>query len=161
VGCHFRDNKILKGYLPSTQKFGNIITDTRQGLLELAVLFLKELEVERNRLLLKDKITWRQRCRANWLKSGDLNTKKIHKYASACRRKNNIWEITSEDGTIHKGQHALKDATIKHFQPFFEHNTSANLQSQVSVARLFHTQFRGKMHFFLIGLAHYRKFQLL
>jgi hypothetical protein len=115
----------------------------------LAVPILKDLETERNRLLLKDEITWRQRCRATWLKSGDLNTIFFHKYASACRRKNNIWEITSEDGTIHKGQHALKYATIKHFQPFFEQNTTANLQSQVSVARLFPHSISGEDALFL------------
>jgi hypothetical protein len=93
--------------------------------------------VERNCLLLQDENTWRHRCRENWLKSRDLNTKFFHKYASACRRKNTIWEIKTEDGTIHKGQPSLKDAAFNHFQPFFEKNPSTDLQSQVSVARLF------------------------
>jgi hypothetical protein len=58
---------------------------------------LKYLEEERNQLLLKDEITWRQRCKLNWVKSGDLDTKKNHKFDSAYRNKNYIWEITSED----------------------------------------------------------------
>jgi hypothetical protein len=98
---------------------------------------LKDLEEEINQLLLKDEITWRQRCRLNWVKSGDLDTIVFNKFASACRNKNYIWEIPSEDGRIHKGQHDLKVAAVNHFQPFFEQNTSANLQTQVSVARLF------------------------
>jgi hypothetical protein len=48
---------------------------------------LKDLEEEINQLLLKDEITWRQRCRLNWVKSGDLDTIVFHKFASACRNK--------------------------------------------------------------------------
>jgi len=61
--------------------------------------------------------------------------------------KDNFWEIPSEDGCIHKGQHNLKFAAVNYFQPFFEQNTSANLQTQVSVARLFtHSVTRTEAH---------------
>jgi hypothetical protein len=114
-----------------------ILAEASTGTTRDGCHLLKDLELERNQLLIKDEMTWRQRCRTSWLKSGDLNTKKIHKYASSCRNKNSIWEITTKDGTLHTGQPALKSAAVNYFQPFFEQNPTANLQSSVSVARLF------------------------
>jgi hypothetical protein len=48
---------------------------------------------------------------------------------------------------FHKGQHDLKVVAVNHFQPFFEQNTSTNLQTQVWVARLFtHSVIGTKAH---------------
>jgi hypothetical protein len=46
------------------------------------------------------------------------------------------------DGTLHKGQPAIKSTTVKFFKPFFEQNPTTNLQSSVLVATLFDTQYR-------------------
>jgi len=40
---------------------------------------IKALELERNQLL-KEEAIWRQICRNNWIKNGDLNTKFFHKF---------------------------------------------------------------------------------
>jgi hypothetical protein len=64
---------------------------------------------------------------------GDLNNKFFHKFASSCRSKKYIWEINAEDGSLQKGQHALKIAVVNHFNPFFEQNPSANLETSVSL----------------------------
>ena len=40
-----------------------------------------ELETKRNKLLIDQEEHWRIKSRAIWIKSGDLNTKKIHQFA--------------------------------------------------------------------------------
>jgi hypothetical protein len=98
---------------------------------------IKRLESERNQLLLKEEALWRQRCRTNWIKCGDLNTKYFHHFTSSCRSKKHIWEIVDAAGIHHRGQEALKTTTVSHFKPFFEEKPSENLQVPVTVARLF------------------------
>jgi hypothetical protein len=98
---------------------------------------LKCLETERNLLLLKEEALWRQQCRANWIKCGDLNTKYFHHFASSCRNKKHIWEIVDEAGTHHRGQQALKTAATSYFKSFYEAKPLVNLQDPVAVARLF------------------------
>jgi hypothetical protein len=111
---------------------------------------LNGLESERNQLLLKDETTWRQRCRSSWLKCGDLNTKYFHKYASSFTGvKTTFGRSFVEDGSLHKGQHALKYAVVNHFKPFFEQNPSVNLQTSVTVASLFPHTVTGEDALFL------------
>jgi hypothetical protein len=81
-----------------------ILLDASAGYTGANCFSLQELESEQNQLLIKEESTWRQRCRTNWIKSGDLNTKFFHKFASASRNKKHIWGILSEDGILHKGQ---------------------------------------------------------
>jgi hypothetical protein len=100
-------------------------------------LVIKNLELERNALLLKNESTWRQRSRSTWLKCGDHNTKYFHKIASSRRNHKHIWEILDEAGTLHRGQNALKSTAVNHFKPFFDQNPNANIQSSVSVANLY------------------------
>jgi hypothetical protein len=107
------------------------------GTLEDSSHIIQDLETERNQLLQKEETIWKQQCRTNWLKSGDLNTKFFHNYASYCRSKNYIWEIVDAEGSCHRGQPALKSTAVNYFKPFFEANSSANLQTSVFVASLY------------------------
>ncbi|KAL4194233.1 hypothetical protein AMTRI_Chr05g67590 [Amborella trichopoda] len=43
--------------------------------------------------LKKEELFWYQRCRINWLKVGDLNTRFFHRIANWCRRENTISTI--------------------------------------------------------------------
>jgi hypothetical protein len=95
------------------------------------------LESDRNKLLLEEEDLWRQRCRTTWIKNGDLNTKYFHNLARSNRSRNHIWKTIDAEGTYHSGQQALKTTVVRHYQPFFEENTTRNLQTSVTVASLF------------------------
>ncbi|KAG5572472.1 hypothetical protein H5410_062238 [Solanum commersonii] len=49
-----------------------------------------ELLLKYEKLINKEKISWRQKSRALWPKEGDKNTKYFYKTANAHRRYNNI-----------------------------------------------------------------------
>jgi hypothetical protein len=57
---------------------------------------LKELEAERNKLLLDEEGRWRLKSRATWIKCGDRNTIFFHLFASYRRNKKHLWEIKDE-----------------------------------------------------------------
>jgi hypothetical protein len=83
--------------------------------LNLVDLSLKELEQERNTLLKEIEEQWRQRSRAIWIQSGDLNTKFFHNFASFRRNHKYVWEIQDEEGLVYRGQENIKEATVKTF----------------------------------------------
>lgn len=57
-----------------------------------------ELKEERRILLLQEEILWRQKSRAEWLKSGDDNTKYFHTTTLIRRRRNNVEALINDDG---------------------------------------------------------------
>jgi hypothetical protein len=61
----------------------------------------------------------------------------FHNFASSCRSKNHIWEIADAEGNLSRGQQAIKLVVVRHFKPFFEAKLTENLQTTVTVARLF------------------------
>ena len=69
---------------------------------------LKELEAERNKLLLDEEGRWQLKSRAIWIKCGDRNTNFFHLFASYRRNKKHLWEIKDGMGRVHYGQEALK-----------------------------------------------------
>jgi hypothetical protein len=87
--------------------------------LNLRDLSLKDLERERNTILKDIEEQWRQRSRAIWIQSGDLNTKFFHSFASYRRNHKFIWELQDEEGTVHRGQENLKLAAANYFKDFY------------------------------------------
>jgi hypothetical protein len=62
---------------------------------------LSLLEEERNKFLLDEEESWRQKSRAIWIKSGDNNTKFFHNFASYERNKKHLWDITDDARRVH------------------------------------------------------------
>jgi hypothetical protein len=114
-----------------------LLLDTTDGALNDKTLSLQCLELKRNDLLLAEEARWRQRSRATWIRGGDLNTKKNHKFATSRKNKKHIWQILDDSGSSHSGQTTLKVAATAHYQTFYAATSSNHLQDSVSVASIF------------------------
>jgi hypothetical protein len=97
----------------------------------------RQLEVDRNKLLLEEEESWRQKSRAIWIKSGDKNTKFFHNFASYRRNKKFLWEIRDEDGNVHTGQEAIKKEVVSYFHTFFKDQGQTNIQDQLAAISLY------------------------
>jgi hypothetical protein len=84
------------------------------------------LETERNKILLMEEARWWQQRRATWIKCGDLNTKKFHRFTSSKQNKKHIWEILDDSGNLHSGKQALKTVATTHFKYVYEASTQNN-----------------------------------
>ena len=80
----------------------------------------KQLEIERNKILLVDEENWRQKSGATWIKSGDKNTKFFQRFASYRRNKKYLWDITDDSGSVHFRHEAIKDEVFSYFKTFFK-----------------------------------------
>jgi hypothetical protein len=98
---------------------------------------LSLLEVERNKFLLAEEESWRQKSRAIWIKSGDNNTKFFHRFASYRRNKKHLWDITDDDGRVHSGQDAIKNEVVSYFHSFFQDTGQPNLRAQLETISLY------------------------
>jgi hypothetical protein len=81
---------------------------------------LKELEAERNKLLLDEEGRWWLKSRAIWIKCGDKNTIFFHLFASYMRNKKHLWEIKDGMGQELYGQDALKTEAQHYFITFYQ-----------------------------------------
>jgi hypothetical protein len=77
---------------------------------------LLTMELERN--LLCEKISWRQKSRALWLKEGDNNTKFFHRVANSNRRVNSI-ESLMVNGSLSSNPSEIKEHMIHFYSKLF------------------------------------------
>jgi hypothetical protein len=89
----------------------------------------KQLEMDRNKLLLEEEERWRQKSRAIWIKSDDKNTKFFHNFINYRRNKKFLWEIRDEDGNVHSGQDAIKKEVVSYLDFFFKDKNQTNIQN--------------------------------
>ena len=64
----------------------------------------------------------RLKSRSLWLKLGDRNSSYFHRQCRERVSKNHISEITTSDGTLHKGHNQIKIAAETHYQNMFKDN---------------------------------------
>jgi len=62
------------------------------------------LEKRRTQILLINEMTWKIKSCVTWLKEGDQNTEKFHRFSNHHRQKNSIWEIFDSDDTKYQMQ---------------------------------------------------------
>jgi hypothetical protein len=98
---------------------------------------LKYLENERNTLLKEIEEQWRQRSRAIWIKSGDLNTKFFHNFASFRRNSKYVWEIHGEEGQVYSGQENIKSTTLNHFKDFYKEQRGSSTMIRLGWSHYF------------------------
>lgn len=93
-------DKIYFSGIPKKIESGLKDLERLQGLYP-SVENIQEIRLLENKLaalLRKEEIFWHQRSRICWMKEGDKNTKFFHRIANGRRRRNQIEEITDEEG---------------------------------------------------------------
>jgi hypothetical protein len=103
-------NQLLDLQLDLEQK--DITYSEIQNEQEAQLITLRSFRVEEESLRLKS--------RNLWLESGDKNSAFFHKQIRARLSRNHIAEITSPDGTVHKGIAQLKEVATSHFQQLYK-----------------------------------------
>ena len=81
------------------------------------------------RLLLDEKVYWKQRSRADWLKEGDKNTKYFHPKASSRKKKNWIGGILNQE----EGWTEDKDEIEKEFHEYFAKLFTSSNPTEVQI----------------------------
>lgn len=103
----------------------------------------KQIEFLQNKkldLLRIEELTWKLKCRNNWLKEGDLNTKFFHKCANDRRNKNTIWHIQRADGHIASSTQEILMEAFNHFSSFYNEDSGSDPDCQQWVLQ--HTHYR-------------------
>jgi hypothetical protein len=80
---------------------------------------IKELE----KTLLCEKVNWRQKSRALWLKEGDNNTKFIHRVANSHRRHNHVG-VLRINGALSSDPVEIKDHIVNYYDSLYTEQTS-------------------------------------
>jgi hypothetical protein len=123
MGCESQSCHITKTSRAGTQVIEHQHSTPLTDQTGIHLQLYQQLESERNKILLAEESLWRQRSRATWVKSGDLNTKFFHSFASSSRNKKHIWDITDESGNKHNTQQDIKATTTNYFTNFYKART--------------------------------------
>ena len=93
---------------------------------------IKKVEKQIQNILIDEKIYWKQRSRADWLKEGDKNTKFFHNKASLRMKKNIIWGIKDTSGRWTEKPKEVEHEFCSYFTNLF--STTQPSQEQISAA---------------------------
>lgn len=102
------------------------ITRLRAALkVEVAKLspFYDRMKQELSEALREEELFWRQKCREEWLKAGDRNTKYFHNCVKGRRIQNRILMLLDEWGQEHFSEGAKGNIAVEFFRDLF---TSSN-----------------------------------
>uniref|UniRef100_A0A2N9FKE1 Uncharacterized protein n=1 Tax=Fagus sylvatica TaxID=28930 RepID=A0A2N9FKE1_FAGSY len=72
------------------------------------------IQIDLEKTLLLEEISWRQKSQATWLNEGDKNTKKIHAMANSNRRHNSISTLLI-DGELSTNQQAISESITQFY----------------------------------------------
>jgi hypothetical protein len=79
----------------------------------------KKVRLKLKNLLDSEELWWRQRAKADWLKSGDRNTRFFHACASERKRRNSVVSIKDENGNVWENSRDVEEAFTDYFTTLF------------------------------------------
>jgi hypothetical protein len=89
----------------------------------------KQVRLELQKLIDSEELWWRQPAKADWLKSGDRNTRFFHACANERKRRNTVGSITDENGTVWDTFRGVEDAFTNYFTSLFTQGPGGDFSS--------------------------------
>lgn len=77
------------------------------------------LDIEIEKLTNQEELYWRQRSKANWLSSGDWNTKFFHAFALDRKKQNNVKGIVNSHRNWCPEDNAISNIILDYFSKLF------------------------------------------
>eukprot|EP00253_Pinus_taeda_P019452 PITA_19452 len=98
---------------------------------------LKDLELERKRILQNREESWRLKSRAIWLQAGDDNTKFFQNYAKGRKNSNTIWEMEKANGDKARSFEELASLGNSYFKNLFKQPEEATIAEVIRATQFF------------------------
>jgi hypothetical protein len=99
-------------------------------------IYIKELEDKRQKYLLAEEETWRQKSRAIWLQQGD-QIQFFFTIMLVTEKKNAIWEMKDDIGISHSGQEDIETEVVRHFKSFYVDSGKNTIVDQVNAVQYY------------------------
>lgn len=93
---------------------------------------MKKLKQELAEALREEELFWRQKCREEWLKAGDRNTKFFYNYVKGRRMQNRILMLLDKLGNEHFSEGAKGHIAVEFFRDLFTSSNPFDLESLFS-----------------------------
>ena len=91
--------------------------------------FMKKLKVELADALKEEETYWRQKCREEWLRSGDRNTKFFHNSVKGKRLQNRILMLLDELGHEHFTEGSKGNIAVEYYRDLFRSSNPFDIES--------------------------------
>lgn len=89
------------------------------GINQVELAEMKQLEKEVAKLMEQEDMFWRQRSRVNWMLKGDRNTRFFRQKASQRKRKNYVQGITYLNGNWKTNEDSIQDIVVDFVSTLF------------------------------------------
>lgn len=90
---------------------------------------MKKIKQELAEALREEELFWRQKCREEWLRAGDRNTKYFHNCVKGRRMQNRILMLLDEAGQEHFSEGAKGNIAVEFFRDLFMSSNPFDLES--------------------------------
>ena len=88
---------------------------------------MKHLKQELEEALREEELYWRQRCREEWLRAGDSNTKYFHNCVKGRRIQNRVLMLLDDMGTENFSEGAKGNIAVEYFRELFSSSNPFDL----------------------------------
>ncbi|MCH88581.1 CNGC5-like protein, partial [Trifolium medium] len=85
-----------------------------------SIVRFTEIQHQHAKTLIQEEAFWRQRAKMHWLKDGDLNTKFIHRSATARAKVKKIEKLRNDEEEVVTGLQNLEEIIRKYFKILFQ-----------------------------------------